>query len=161
VLAIQTGFPQSLPGAQASNLPGLALGFNYVSNHSFTPDGGPTTSQWIYNCGGNPLNCWQPDPNPFYILTLPNQVSALRQPQVPNLDLSLQRTFPIHESVHLQFRADAFNVTNSVLFPGPDTNPYDGAPVKQANGTWTGFGTIPPFQNNFPRVLQVSLKLVF
>jgi hypothetical protein len=161
VLAIQTGFPQGLPGAQASNLPGLALGFNYVSSHKFTPDGGPTTSQWIYNCGGNPLNCWQPDTNPFYILTLPNQVSALRQPQVPNLDLSLQRIFPIRESVRLQFRADAFNITNSVLFPGPDTNPYDGGPVKQANGTWTGFGTIPPFQNNFPRILQVSLKLVF
>lgn len=161
VLSVETGFPQSLPGAAASNLPGLALGFNYVSNHSFTPDGGPSTSQWINNCGGNPLSCWQPSPNPFYALTLPNRTAALRQPQVPNLDISLRRDFPIRERFHLQFRADAFNLTNSVLFPGPDTNPYDGAPVKQANGSWTGFGTIAPYQNNFPRILQFSLKLAF
>ena len=161
VLSVETGLPEGLPGAQSSPLPGLGLGFNYVSSHSFMPDGGSTTSQWLYNCGGNPLNCWQPDPNPFYVLTLPNQISALRQPQVPNLDLSLERNFPIRERIRLQFRADAFNVANSVLFPGPDTNPYDGGPVRQANGTWTGFGTIPPYQNNFPRILQVSLKLVF
>jgi len=161
VLSVQTGFPQDLPTAAASNLPGLALGFNYVSSHNFTPDGGPGTGQWLYNCGGKPLDCWQPSPNPFYALTLPNRTAALRQPQVPNLDISLRRDFPIGEHFRLQFRADAFNLINSVLFPGPDTNPYDGGPVKQANGTWTGFGTIPPYQENFPRVLQFSLKLAF
>jgi hypothetical protein len=122
---------------------------------------GTWTNQMMQEAAANPGQFVQGVPNPFYILSLPNQVSALRQPQVPNLDLSLQRIFPIRESVRLQFRADAFNITNSVLFPGPDTNPYDGGPLKQANGTWTGFGTIPPFQNNFPRILQVSLKLVF
>ncbi len=50
---------------------------------------------------------------------------------------------------------------NSVLFGGPDSNPHDGPPVKQANGSWEGFGTISPFQLNFPRVIKLSLKLFF
>jgi hypothetical protein len=85
----------------------------------------------------------------------------LRQPQVPNLDLSIQRDVPIREQVRLQLRADAFNLTNTVLFGPPDTNPYDGPPVRQANGTWRGFGTVSPLQYNFPRIVQLSLKLFF
>jgi hypothetical protein len=150
VLTAETGFPQGLPG-----------GLYYTSNHSWTPDGGSGISQWIYNCGaGGPLSCWQPIPS-YGLGVLPNQASSLRQPQVPNLDVSVERNFAIHEGMHLQFRADAFNLTNSVLFGGADTNPWDGAPVKQANGSWSGFGTIAPFQNNFPRIMQLSLKFLF
>jgi hypothetical protein len=47
------------------------------------------------------------------------------------------------------------------LFGGPDLNPYDRPPVKQANGSWEGFGTISPFQLNFPRTVKISLKLFF
>ena len=84
-----------------------------------------------------------------------------RQPQIVNLDLNVQREFPITERWRLQLRGEADNILNSVLFGGPDLNPYDGAPVKQANGSWQGFGTIAPFQLNFPRVVKISLKLFF
>jgi hypothetical protein len=150
VLAVQSGLPEGLPG-----------GFYYTSNHSWTPDGGSSMSQWIYNCGsGGPLSCYQPIPS-YGLGNLPGQIGSLRQPQVPNLDVSIERRFPIREGINLQFRGDAFNITNSVLHGGPDLNPYDGSPVKQANGTWSGFGTVSPFQNNFPRILQLSLKLLF
>jgi hypothetical protein len=36
----------------------------------------------------------------------------------------------------------AFNLTNSVLFPGPDANPTDGPPVKTTTRGYTGYGTI-------------------
>jgi hypothetical protein len=150
VLTAESGLPQGLPG-----------GFYYNSGHSWTPDGGSGISEWIYNCGAaGPLSCWQQIPS-YGLGVLPNQASSLRQPQVPNLDVSVERNFPIHENIHLQFRADALNITNSVLFGGADTNPYDGKPVKQSNGSWTGFGTIAPFQNNFPRIMQLSLKFIF
>jgi len=58
-------------------------------------------------------------------------------------------------------RGEADNILNSVLFGGPDLNPYDRPPVKQANGSWEGFGTISPFQLNFPRTVKISLKLFF
>jgi hypothetical protein len=88
-------------------------------------------------------------------------VTYLRQPTIPSLDLALQKSFPITESKSLQFRAEAFNFMNTPLFPGPDTNPFDGPPVRNTNGSWSGFGTIPFNQQNFPRIVQVSLKFFF
>ena len=150
VFTWQTGFPVGLPG-----------GFQYLSNHSYTPTGGPTDEEYLYNCNGAPLTCWVPFPNNYYLGYLPSRIGTLRQPSMPNLDVSIMRTFPIHENINLQLRGDGFNVTNTVLFSGPDTNPYDGPPVKQSNGTYSGFGTVGPTQQNFPRILQISLKLRF
>lgn len=149
VLLVETGFPQYLPG-------GI-----YNSTHSYTPNGGPTMEQWIYNCNGNPTACWETSLPPFVLGEEPGQVSTLRQPQNVNLDLNVQREFPITERWKLELRGEALNFLNNVLFPGPDTNPYDGPPVKQSNGSWAGFGTIPPFQYNFPRIVKITLKLFF
>jgi hypothetical protein len=149
VLNAETGFPEGLPG-------GI-----YNSTHSYTPDGGSTMSQWIYNCNGDPTACYQTSLPPFVLSQQPGQTGTLRQPQIVNLDLNVQREFPITERWKLQLRGEADNILNSVLFGGPDLNPYDGPPVKQANGSWEGFGTISPFQLNFPRVIKISLKLFF
>ena len=149
VLSIETGFPQGLPGG------------NYLSTHSYTPDGGPTTSQWLYNCNGDPTACWDSSLPPFVLSQNSSRISTVRSPQVPDLDVTLEREFHLNERFRLQLRGEADNITNSVLFGGPDTNPFDGPPVKQANGSWAGFGTIPPFQNNFPRIVKVALKLYF
>jgi hypothetical protein len=150
VFSDSSGFPMYLPG-----------GFWYEAPHSYVPSGGPTFSQWIYNCGSaGPTSCWVPQPS-WSQGNLPDHISYLRQPYIPNLDLSLEKDFRITESKSLQFRAEAFNFMNTPLFPGPDTNPFDGPPVRQSNGTWSGFGTIPFDQLNFPRIIQVSLKFFF
>jgi hypothetical protein len=145
-----TGFPEGITSSQW-----------YVGTHSYVPNGGPTFGQWIYNCGSaGPLSCWTGIP----LLgqgNLPDVVGYLRQPYIPNLDLSLQKDFRITESKRLQFRAEAFNFMNTPLFPGPDSNPYDGPPVQNPNGTWSGFGTISFYQQNFPRMVQLSLKFLF
>jgi hypothetical protein len=98
---------------------------------------------------------------PFGLAYLPNRISTLRNPSIPTLDLSLSKNFSFTERLHLQFRADAFNLTNSVLFGSPDNNPNDGPPKQQSTGCWTGFGTVGCNQSNSPRVLQVALKLFF
>jgi Carboxypeptidase regulatory-like domain len=150
VFTDESGFPQ-----------GLNTGLWYTGSHSYVPTGGPTFEQWIYNCGSaGPLSCWNPIPS-WGQGNLPDQVTYLRQPTIPSLDLALQKDFPITESKKLQFRAEAFNFMNTPLFPGPDTNPYDGSPVRNANGSWSGFGTIPFNQQNFPRIMQLSLKFFF
>jgi hypothetical protein len=149
VFSDSSGFPEYLPGGW------------YTSKHSFVPDGGPTYQQWIYNCGSaGPLSCWTSPPNQAQG-NLPDDVSYLRQPYIPNLDLSLEKNIPVTESKRLQLRADAFNLMNTPLFPAPDTNPYDGAAVRNDNGTWSGFGTINFYQQNFPRIVQLSLKFIF
>ena len=85
-------------------------------------------------------------------------------------DLTLRRTFPIHEPVALQFRADIFNVVNHPGFSltGSALNFSNGAFGTSASmlnnglfssGTVAGFN--PLYQIGGPRSIQVSMKLVF
>jgi len=131
-----------------------------TTSHGYRPNGGSTFGQWVYNCNGAPLNCYQPIP-PLGQVNLPDVISNLRWPTIANIDMSLAKSFAITEAARLQFRVDAFNSMNTPLFPGPDMNVFDGPPVHQANGNWQGYGTINLFQQNFPRIIQLSLKLIF
>jgi hypothetical protein len=151
ILSAQTGFPV-----------GLNTGYYYNCNHSYTPDGGPTFNDYIYNnySSGSKLGCWSTIPQ-YGLSNLPNRISTLRQPSIVNVDFGIHKDFPITESIRLQLRGEALNLTNTVLFPGPDNNPGDGPPTLQSNGTYNGFGTVNLYQQNFPRVVQLSLKVLF
>jgi hypothetical protein len=151
IVSAETGFPVS-----------LNTGYYYNCKHSWVPDGGPKLNNYIYNnySNGNPLGCWSTIPQ-YGLMNLPNQISQLRQPSITNLDIGLHKIFSIRESLKAEFRAEALNATNTVLFPGPDNNPGDGPPTLQSNGTYTGFGTVNLYQQNFPRVIQLALKILF
>jgi hypothetical protein len=77
--------------------------------------------------------------------TLPD----VRGPRYSNLDLSVFKTFAITERMKLQFRAEAFNATNSPMFGLPN----------QAFGN-ANFGLITS-QANKPRQVQMALRLYF
>ncbi len=64
-------------------------------------------------------------------------------------DISAIKEFPIHDTVALQFRLEAFNVLNKVWFGLPN-----------ANFNSATFGQITS-QYNLPRNIQVALKLNF
>ena len=151
ILIAQTGFPV-----------GLNTGYWYNCNHSFTPTGGPSLKNYLYNdySNGSSLGCWSQIPQ-YGLMNLPDRISTLRQPSVPNLDFAIHKDFAVTERVRTQFRAEALNLTNSVLFPGPDNDPSHGPATVQANGNYTGFGTVDLYQQNFPRIVQLSLKILF
>src|SRR5262249_19368555 len=65
-----------------------------------------------------------------------------------NLDLALERHFPIHDRLDLNFRAEAFNAFNLANFGDP------GANIGNANA-----GVIS--STAAPRVMQMALKLRF
>ncbi|MGO9259127.1 MAG: carboxypeptidase-like regulatory domain-containing protein [Bryobacteraceae bacterium] len=72
----------------------------------------------------------------------------------PNLNEnnSVTRTFPIHEKIRMEFRAEAFNTFNRVRFGTGSTS------LQSATfGVLTGAGS----QINTPRQLQLALKLYF
>lgn len=123
---------------------------------------GPKLNNYLYNdySSGNPLGCYSSIPQ-YGLSTLPNQISTVRNPSLLNLDFAVHKDFAITERYRLQLRGEALNLTNTVLFPGPDNNPGDGPPKLQSNGTYTGFGTVNLYQQNFPRVVQLSLKLLY
>jgi hypothetical protein len=74
--------------------------------------------------------------------------NAVRGPAYGDLDVSLVRTFTLTGRTRLQFRAEAFNVTNHVNF---------GLPVADINSA--NFGRI--LSAGSPRLLQFALKLMF
>jgi hypothetical protein len=70
-------------------------------------------------------------------------------PKFINLDLLLQKKFFLGESKTLQFRIEAYNITNSTHFSIPDTNLYS-----------PNFGIVTSTQGS-PRKMQVALRLQF
>jgi hypothetical protein len=48
--------------------------------------------------------------------------NAMRTPSNYNVDLSVSRTFPVHERLNFQLRMESFNVLNHPNFTGFSTN---------------------------------------
>ncbi|MBI1786073.1 MAG: carboxypeptidase regulatory-like domain-containing protein [Acidobacteria bacterium] len=88
-------------------------------------------------------------PVSFEFGNTPRLDSRVRGPVTVNLDFSLIKSFPLAERLRLQFRAEAFNLTNTPVFGLPNTTV--GNP---------GFGVIGG-QANSPRNLQMALKLIW
>jgi hypothetical protein len=75
--------------------------------------------------------------------------NSLRSDWYRNLDFSLFKRFPIGERVQLEFKAEIFNATNSVVFAAPSNI------INSPN-----FGVVTSTANT-PRQLQLALKLAF
>ena len=126
--------------------------------------GGPTRPNQIATATlSNPgINEWF-NPAAFVIPplgTIGNTArNSLYGPSFRHFDLSLFKDFTLTERVKLQFRAEAFNLTNTPSYfvandqnDAPTTNAVQGA----------GFGKIVTTNPNYtPRALQFALKLVF
>ena len=82
--------------------------------------------------------------------------NVLAGPSLFEIDTSIFRRFPIRERFNLEFRGEAFNVTNTPQYDRPDTVFTDAAfgQVTTAHGTQS-------VQVNNSRALQFSLRLLF
>jgi len=75
--------------------------------------------------------------------------SNLRNDFTRGLNFFMFKNTRIREALNVQFRAEAFNLTNTPVFSSPNTNVESGA-----------FGTVTG-QSNGPRTIQLGLKLLF
>jgi hypothetical protein len=82
---------------------------------------------------------------------LGGQGQQARGPAFSNLDSSVFKYFNFTETVRLQFRAEAFNATNTPQFGQPGSLNF-ASPV--------GFSSITSTRNN-PRLIQFALKLFY
>lgn len=145
---------------------GYALGITQTggpaysgSRPSFVPGVNPVTVGSVHQRlgGGTAVGQTQGYLNPaafrlsraFELGDVPRLTGALRGPLSFQDDLSAIKDFPIHDTVALQFRLEAFNVLNKVQFGLPNTQ-YGSA----------SFGQITS-QYNLPRNVQLALKLNF
>jgi len=74
----------------------------------------------------------------------------LRGPGQRNLDIAMERSFQIVESLHLNFRAEFFNLTNTSNFSNPNVNLSSGQAFGIINSTATN-----------PRIIQFAGKILF
>lgn len=90
-------------------------------------------------------------------------VGIVRGPGQHNLDLALERIFPIKAESTFRLRAEIFNVTNTPQFGNPDTNvgfavPTPGVPDPVSST----FGKISAEQGGpHPRIIQFAVKYMF
>jgi Carboxypeptidase regulatory-like domain/TonB dependent receptor len=127
----------------AANLTGQSL---YSGKHNYT--------QWM-----NPAAFAQPPVATAVGQTnfapLGGPLQQVRGPHFANLDSSILKNFNFTESTFLQFRAEAFNTTNTPPFAQPG----------QLNFTTSNFSNISATknsnQNNGARTLQLALKLFY
>ena len=75
-------------------------------------------------------------------------------PNLWNLDNSLTKDFRVKEALTVQFRAEAFNITNHPSFQLPNTQIFAGAALNGSAGKITA-------TNSQPRQVQLALKVLF
>jgi len=81
--------------------------------------------------------------------------SVLNMPSRTNFDMGLFKNFAIHEAMHFEFRAEAFNIFNHTQWSGIDNSACYGADACSSST----FLTATSAHN--PRILQLAAKFVF
>ena len=88
-------------------------------------------------------------------------VGIARGPGQHNLDLAIERTFPVTENKNFLFRTEFFNLTNTPQFANPNSGLGYGDPLGPAVAS-PGFGQITSEQGGpHPRIVQFAAKFVF
>jgi hypothetical protein len=89
-------------------------------------------------------------PTPAYSFGNVSPRLNVYSPSLFNIDASIYKSVTIKEYYKFQFRAEALNLTNTVLFASPSTN-------ISSPGT---FGVITS-QTNFPRLIRLGVRFTF
>ena len=86
----------------------------------------------------------------YTLRVVPDRYARLRQMDNLSVNLAVGKTFAVTERWKFNLRGEAFNLMNHPIYKAPDTSI-----------TSVRFGMLPLDQQNFPRVMQVSAKLIF
>jgi Carboxypeptidase regulatory-like domain/TonB-dependent Receptor Plug Domain len=126
----------------------------------------PAHKSWSSYLNNSAPSCWTTFPE-YTTITHKSAVTTVRNPWAQQTALAVEKKFTVTDKVNLQFKAESFNFTNTPIFAGPTTSdpqtPIARTSVTNPNqpGAWSGYGTIGSTQQNFPRRVQLSLKILF
>jgi hypothetical protein len=143
---IQSGRPLGLNGGAIQLDPHVAL-----------PKSQQSFQRWFDN-SSTFLNNPRPDGTFAWSVLGPNDYRVVKQrfrdvnePSEPQWAFSLFKTTRVTDTLHMQVRLEAFNVFNTRVYGGPNTDP------RSAN-----FGIVDTAsQVNFPRTLQLGVRFQF
>jgi Carboxypeptidase regulatory-like domain len=157
ILTLRTGVPITMAGASCHGvwsrcLPDYAAG--YTGNGNSAPAGGRSPNQWFDTSA--------------YTVAYSNQAAGVATggnvglqtmtgAPTKTLDFSIFKSMRVNERFHLQFRAEALNLTNFTVLSQPDVSLGD----SKALGGNGNFGVITSSVAGTERHIQMSLRLVF
>ena len=110
----------------------------------------PNETRWFANDRSRFGECWR-QLRPFEYAQLPARFSQIRSHTRPQLDIMISKRFQLTERFNLEFRGESFNATNTALRGDPNSTNPSGA----------DFGVLPVAQLNFPRNIQLGMRLRF
>jgi hypothetical protein len=104
-----------------------------------------TSDHWF----NNDKSCYADRP-PYTLRVVEDRFSNIRNPAELQINLAIGKNIKLSEHLSVLLKGESFNVTNTPILRGPDTN-------------WksTRFGMLPVQQNNFPRLVQLAAKIIF
>jgi hypothetical protein len=143
ILSYISGFPIGLPG-----------GVNYCGDytHYIDPVTGKATGQTDQHWFNNNPACYASFPANTTNTQLPPRFSGnVENPAKPQLNIAFEKNTTFKERYKIALRAESFNITNTAIRPGPGSTTF----------TSPTFGIIPNNQQNFPRLVQLALRLFF
>jgi hypothetical protein len=109
-----------------------------------------TENSWFFNDRSRFNQCWR-QLRPFEYTVLPNRFHSIRSHTAPQIDLMLSKKFNVTERVQFEFRGEAFNAFNTpIRRDAPSANP-----------SAADFGLLPVAQFNFPRNIQLGMRVRF
>ena len=171
ITSFQTGFPIristladnelmysfdfELPGEPAQVAPLHTMRPQSNANYYFDPNSfTDNATSPVLDQSGNVITCAQQPGfecyDPSLLGTLGNTKRTLCcGPHLSNTDFAILKTFPVSEAMHVDFRAEFFNIFNHTQFFNPDGNVSDGTQFGQVN------------QVRDPRLVQFALKFFF
>jgi len=160
-----SGMAVGIPGAEYSGVP-----VDPVDHRWVTAADGTTAMTWFHTFNLGPdgvYSATRPLPDnlgdalaassPFFarrpnaLNDAPLRVSSIRTPTAPQLNLACVKDTKLTEHTAVQLRLDSYNLANTPIFPGPNTDPTNPAL----------FGTVPAYQVNPARTFQMALRLTF
>jgi hypothetical protein len=142
IYTYQTGGPLAFSSATNTT---FAQGGGQRPNLTGDPklaDGDRTLARWFNTAAFA-------SPAAYTFGSAPRSLGSIRSDGISGIDFSVVKNTKIYESVGLQFRAEFFNLTNTVRFAPPNTSFGSAA-----------FGQVSA-QSNQPRVVQFALKLIY
>ncbi len=139
IMTLESGTPLSL----TATVPGGGNRPDVVAGQQAKLEN-PTLERWFNTAAFT-------QPQPFALGTVSRTLPNVHSDSVFNIDVSLFKDFQIREGMKVQFRAEAFNMTNTPTFASPGTS---------VNAATFGVVTATAFTPK-PREVQLALKLIF
>jgi hypothetical protein len=149
---LNRGIPRLLAGGwkltwsgTAQSGPPMALPDYYIYGNPQLPSSQHTLSRWFDTSS----KIWVLRP-PDTLRTAKLYSPNIRRDTAPQVSAALMRDFRIGERSRFQFRASAFNLTNTPIFGAPNNNPA--SPL---------FGVVPITQINLARSMELGFRFSF